>query len=111
MKEIIDELNKKFNEYRTLVDYIQDVMDKMAKLEFANKREAIDGIRKIRNDADEKMKNYHQAVLALRKVCPHMLPNNFPAFETISEDLEVCSICGYELRRKKNEKSIDNNQD
>jgi len=111
MKEIIDDLNKKYNEYRTQVKYLQNVIDRMAKLEYTNKRAAIDDIRKLRDTAEEKKNNYYQAVLALRKVCPHMLPNNFPAFKTISEDFEVCSICGYELRRKKNEKSIDNNQD
>lgn len=111
MKEIIDDLNKKYNEYRTQVKYLQDVIDRMAKLEYTNKRAAIDDIRKLRDTAEEKKNNYYQAIRALRKVCPHMLPNNYPAFETVGENLEVCSICGYELRRKKHEESNDNCQD
>jgi len=104
MKEIIDELNKKFNDHANLVRDYQEVMDKMARLEFENKSVVIDEFRKKRNAADEKMKEYHQAVIALRKVCTHMLPNNFCAFvsagQTDEYTIEVCSICGTELRRK-----------
>jgi hypothetical protein len=110
MKKVIEELNKKFHEYCNLMQDYQLAMDGLVKLEFNNKQIVIDDIRQRRNKADEKMKEYYQAIQALRKVCPHMLPNNYPAFETVSENFEVCSICGYELRRKQDEKSIDNNQ-
>jgi hypothetical protein len=100
MKEVIDNLNKKFHEFCNLEQDYQKAMDALVKLEFDNKQAVIDDLRQRRNKADEKMKEYFQAVNALRKVCTHMLPNNFPAFENLNENVEVCSICGYELRRK-----------
>lgn len=100
-KNIIKELDKKFNEYCNIERDYQTAMDSLARLDFEKKREVIDTLRQERNNADNKMKEYYQAIIALRKVCTHMLPNNFPAFKTVGENLEVCSICGYELRRKK----------
>jgi glutamine synthetase adenylyltransferase len=103
MKEVIEELNKKFNEYCNLEQDYQKAMDALAKLEFNNKTNVIDDIRQRRNEADEKMKEYYNAVIALRKVCTHMLPNNFSAFVSAGKSdeytIEVCSICGTELRR------------
>jgi hypothetical protein len=104
MKEIIDELNKKFHEYCNLMQDYQKAMDDLAKLEFDNKQKTIDDLRQRRNAADEKMKEYYNAVQALRKVCPHTLPNGFCAFVSAGQNdeytIEVCSVCGYELRRK-----------
>ncbi len=104
MKEVIDELNKKFNEYCNLERDYQAAMDALAKLEFNNKQAAIDDLRQRRNAADERMKEFYQAVQALRKVCPHMLSNGLSAFDKARNidnyTVETCSICGYELRRK-----------
>ena len=101
MKEIIDELNKKFHEYCDLeLDY-QNAINAITKLPYVPTKEAIiNDLRKERDKVDEKMKEYSNAINTLRKVCKHVLPDGFPAFETINENLEVCSICGYEFRRK-----------
>ena len=62
MKEIIDDLNKKYNEYRTQVKYLQNVIDRMAKLEYTNKRAAIDDIRKLRDTAEEKSPDFSDSL-------------------------------------------------
>jgi len=98
-KKIVEELNKKFHEYCNLMQDYQSAMDSLAKLEFDNKQKTIDDLRQRRNAADEKMKEYFQAVIAVRKVCTHTLPNGFCSFETAGE-YEVCSICGFEIKKR-----------
>ena len=99
MKEYIESLKKSFQKYCNLIQEYQTAMDALVHLEFDNKQQVIDDIRQRRNKADEKMKDYFNAIRALQKICTHTLSNNSSAFEKITEDLEVCSICGYELRK------------
>lgn len=99
MKEYIQALDKKFSEYAEIERGFVTAMDALARLDFEGKREVIETLRKERDKADEKMKDYFNAVRALRKVCTHAFENGHPAFKTVSENLEVCDICGYELRR------------
>ena len=100
MKEVIDNLNKKFHEFCDIERDYQAAMNALSHLEFDNKQAVIDDLRQRRNKADEKMKEYFQAVNALRKVCTHTLPNGESAFTNLTENTDICSICGHELRRK-----------
>ncbi len=102
MKKVIEELNKKFHEYCNLEQDYNNAINAIAKLSYVPTKEAIiNDLRKERDKADEKMKEYFNAINALRKVCKHVLPDGYPAFETVNENLEVCSICGYKYYRRK----------
>lgn len=102
MKEVIEELDKKFKEYCDIERDYQAAMDALSHLEFNNKIVVIDDLRQRRNATDEKMKEYYQAILALRKVCPHKLPDGNSAYRYTGNDshydYEKCIICGDEIK-------------
>jgi hypothetical protein len=102
MKNVIETLNKNFHYYCNLERDYQKAMDDLAELEFDNKRDVIDDLRQKRNDADKKMKDYFQAVNALRKVCTHKNPDGTSAFKDADNDshydYEKCKICGLEIK-------------
>lgn len=101
MKEVIEELNKKFHYYCDIERDYQIAMDALAELEFDNKQTVIDGLRQRRNKADKTMKNYYRAVQALQKVCPHKLEDGRSAFYDTGNDshydYETCKICGFKM--------------
>jgi hypothetical protein len=101
MKEVIDNLNKKFHEFCNLERDYQNAIDAIAKLPYVPTQQAIiNDLKKERDKADTKMKECFDAINALRKVCTHTFPNGYPAFETISENVEMCSICGHEIKKR-----------
>jgi uncharacterized coiled-coil DUF342 family protein len=102
MKEIIDELEKKFKEYCNLENDYQKAMDMLAHLDFDNKSNVIDDLREKRNNVDTRMHEYFNAIQALRKVCPHTNSEGGTAFHHSGHDshysYEKCGICGEERK-------------
>ena len=96
MKNFIDSLNKNFHKYCDIEMDYQKAMDILAKIEFCHKQTVIDDLRRRRNDADKKMHEYYNAIVALQKICAHTDSNGNSAFKKYSDKHEKCEICGVE---------------
>ncbi len=96
MKNFIDSLNKGFHKYCDIEMDYQKAMDILAKIEFCHKQTIIDELRGRRNDADKKMHEYYNAIVALQKICTHIDSNCNSAFKKSGDTHEKCEICGAE---------------
>lgn len=101
MKEVIKELNQKYEKVNETRMNFERAIDALAKInDFEGKREMIDKIRTMRDIVDKERDDIWKAISALQKVCNHKKPDGSDAYTYNGHDshynYEKCTICGHE---------------
>jgi len=106
MKEVINELNKKLEEYTEKWKNIDNAIEALSKINDESfsetKRTTLVFLRLEEKKFSDKCQQVRDAISAFQQVCEHKLSDGSSAFCGSGHDshysYETCKICGYEVK-------------